>query len=289
MFHKLLNFSEALVDKRVRDVAERNEARVFAKVRLADVLPINGSGITDAQFKFALQSHFDFVVANKEHTPLFAVEFDGPLHDGEQQQQRDKVKDKLCAHFEFPLLRVNSKYLEAKYRGLDLLTWALETWFTVEALAAAQRTGAIPEDEVLLPWMAYSIPGLPNRFPLWLSAEPLVEIRKLREAKKCLDPVPSTVTGVDAQNNYHGIGYLRVAQETFVVVRSAVRSQLFPILESELLEEIVIFEILAALREVLAGSAAPLPRAAASAMVETFRKTYELRSTTTYGAVLGAA
>lgn len=127
---KLLNFQEALTNRRLKSVCEHNGALVFAKVRLADVLPIEESGISTDLYRFALKSHFDFVVTDSKHMPLLSVEFDGSLHNTVEQRERDSKKDKLCVHFGFPLLRINSRYLEAKYRSLDLLTWIVEKWFT---------------------------------------------------------------------------------------------------------------------------------------------------------------
>ena len=76
----LLNRSEAFADERLRRVAETHGARVFVKPRVADVLPIERSGIASDHYSYALRAHFDFVIADEQHKPLFAVEFDGPLH-----------------------------------------------------------------------------------------------------------------------------------------------------------------------------------------------------------------
>lgn len=80
MVKRLLNRSEAVTNERLRSVCVEHAVSVHAKVRVADILPIEGSGIDDRAYSFALKSHFDFVVVDDTFLPLFAVEFDGPLH-----------------------------------------------------------------------------------------------------------------------------------------------------------------------------------------------------------------
>ncbi len=105
---KLLNTAE---DRTFRELRKATSMAVCPKVRVADVLPIEGSGIESAVFKYAFQAHFDFVVTDATHTPVFAVEFDGPRHrDDEDQISRDLKKNSLCARFAFPLLRINDNY-----------------------------------------------------------------------------------------------------------------------------------------------------------------------------------
>jgi hypothetical protein len=123
MVKKLLNLHEEATRSRLKAVCSEWGATVFAKVHVADVLPIENSGISDADFRFALRSHFDFVVCDTEHTPLFAVEFDGPSHDKPEQARRDIQKNSLCERFQFPILRINARYLVRKYGTFDLLSW----------------------------------------------------------------------------------------------------------------------------------------------------------------------
>jgi hypothetical protein len=102
MFKRLLSDTEPETHVRLDQACARNSASVFAKMRVADVFPIEGSGISDELFKFALRSHFDFTVADSRHMPLFAVEFDGPTHADTVQVERDRKKDALCERFGFP-------------------------------------------------------------------------------------------------------------------------------------------------------------------------------------------
>ena len=87
---------------------------------------------------YALKSHFDFVVTEDE-IPIFAVEFDGPMHAQDRQRRRDMQKFKLCRRFEFPMLRITAEYLPPHlYRGYDMLTWCIESWFHLPAFREAR-------------------------------------------------------------------------------------------------------------------------------------------------------
>lgn len=105
MAKRLLTQAEKATYDLLKPLCEKWGTHVFIKVRLADVLPIENSGVNDSAFRFALQSHFDFVVADANYRPLFAVEFDGDTHTAEVQQQRDHQKNQLCERFRFPFLR----------------------------------------------------------------------------------------------------------------------------------------------------------------------------------------
>ncbi|WP_082340162.1 DUF2726 domain-containing protein [Lysinibacillus agricola] len=114
--------------------------------------PITDSGISNEEYSFALKSHFDFTVYdNTTLQPLFAVEFDGKSHLVEIQKSRDKLKNRLVERFNLPLLRINSLYLDKKYRSLDLLSWCIEVWFSAKYFYEAQRNGLIPYDEPFSP------------------------------------------------------------------------------------------------------------------------------------------
>ena len=77
---KLLNKSEELTFQKLSSVIKDHGVRLFSKPRVADVLPIDCSGIEDDLFAYCLKAHFDFIVTDSETKPLFAIEYDGPLH-----------------------------------------------------------------------------------------------------------------------------------------------------------------------------------------------------------------
>lgn len=246
------------------------------KVRLADVFPIEGSGISNDEYTFALASHFDFVVADEHHLPIFAVEFDGPSHSTDEQQRRDEVKNTLCDRFHLPLLRINSRYLEQKYRNLDLLTWFVETWFTERAIEKAQEQGLYPDDEPVMAWLAYTLPGHENRFPLWLSCEPLARIRRLHDEGRCHSRVPSLMIGIDEGRTWRALSWLRVTAEAGLFVRTGIRAQQFPIDLSEALEEISSFEIEEALRNHFEGKVELISCRQIETAIHDFRDRYQV-------------
>src|SRR6266704_2970842 len=139
----LNNYERVTYDK-LKAVADRVGAHVFSKVRLADVIPVNNSGISSAEFTFALKSHVDFLVTNSEQEPQFCVEFDGPKHRDEDQIRRDEIKNDLLERFDMPYMRINARYLEDRYRGLDLLTYFVDVWFLSIAFHEAQASGHVP-------------------------------------------------------------------------------------------------------------------------------------------------
>src|SRR5262249_36754959 len=101
--------------------------RVFGQVRLADVLePESGDELLPGDQRFLLMSHFDFVVVDRRtQLPVFAVEFDGPLHELSPQELRDIRKNRLCAAVDFPLLRIGYATLE-RYEQLSVLEFMLQ-------------------------------------------------------------------------------------------------------------------------------------------------------------------
>lgn len=275
---KILNFSEALTDRRLQEAAARNGARVFAKVRVGDVLPIENSGLPESLFGYALRAHFDFIVANDDHTPLFAVEFDGPLHEGVEASERDEQKGALCERFGLPILRINSRYLDARYRGMDLLTWTVEHWFASEQIAAVQASGALPQDEYFDPALMVSIPGLSGTFPLWLSREPLLFLQALHREGKTVDRVPAEWIGLDERGNARAVGAFRLTESDGVLVRTAMRAQQFPISPSDFLSEVIVFDVAEGVRRTLGGEQHPVPTTDIDAAFAEYQARYELLS-----------
>lgn len=274
---KILNLHEEATHLRLREVCEKHGANIFSKVRLADVLPIEGSGISDTEYKFALQSHYDFVVSNDVHTPLFAIEFDGPLHVNEKQQARDKTKNDLCEKFDLPLLRINSNYLKKAYRGMDPLSWFVEVWFAWGWFEKAQASGEVPADEIFMPQMMVNIPGYDKQFPLWLSAPIRNKIQKLCFSGKITDMVPSQIIGRSDDGTYRAISYIRVTKERGIIVDTAMRSQKFPVPQVDALDELVTFQLYEKLIETLETGAGLIPLEEIASNIDEFKKKYEMR------------
>ena len=246
---KLLNYSEVLTYDKLKKVCSYHNTKVFAKVRLADIFTIEGSGISDEHYKFALQSHMDFIVVKSDYTRLFAVEFDGPSHKNEKQKIRDRKKIYLSDKFNLPLLRIKSSYLNKQYRGFDLLSWFIETWFAYELLEQAQLDGYIPYDEPIDPTLIYNIPNSNRRYPLWLGLEARVQINQYKELGRCEDGIPSSIIYKDGNDNYKGISYLKIEENKWLCIKTGMLNQKFPGVISELLSDIMACEIAEALKQ----------------------------------------
>ena len=279
---KVLNFYEEATNVRLKTVCDAYGARVYAKLRLADIFPIEGSGITDRQYRFALQAHLDFVVANEQNQPLFAVEFDGPSHKSTGQKERDAMKNGLCQKFALPMLRVNAKYLVPKYRGMDLLSWFIKVWFLQEDFYKAQEDGSIPEDEIFDPGLilAHSVSHLQSGkglFPYWLSRPLQAQIQRLHEAGKCVDRTPNHIIGQDDKGDYHALCWLRMTEEEVVLAETGMRRQGFPIHLCDILWQIAVYELYEELKRFLRAEAAAHDLEHVRTRVAEYRESYLIR------------
>lgn len=112
---RIVNRQEEQTLRQIQEISRKYDYNVYIKIRLADVLPIEGSGIESDYYSFSLKSHFDFLVCDMRQDPLFAIEFDGPTHQEHRQTLRDQKKDTLCERFNLPLLRIKNNHLLKKY------------------------------------------------------------------------------------------------------------------------------------------------------------------------------
>ncbi|MBI3933323.1 MAG: DUF2726 domain-containing protein [Acidobacteria bacterium] len=272
-FKRLLNYSEEKTHQKLREMCEQNGASVFPKVRVADILPIEKSGISDQEFRFALQSHFDFTFCDENHTPLFAIEFDGALHEEKVQRARDIQKGRLCKHFGFPILRINSSYIEREFRGMDLLTYFIEVWFHAQAFYEAQEQGLIPLDEDFDP-ASIVTPRQGKLFPYWLSLEVKIKIEELHSKGMIIDYRVSHIIAKDTQGDYRAMGYIFITSNTGICAFTAMHSQDFPIIESDVLGELIVFETYEALLDVLSGRHKPWSGTEIDAKIKEFHKRY---------------
>lgn len=256
MVKRLLNRSEEVTYDALNRVCQAHGARVSAKVRVADIFPLDGSGITDDHYSYALKSHFDFVVTNHDHQPLFSVEFDGPLHEQSQiQKDRDRLKNDLCSHFEYSLIRINSRYLFEEFRGLDLLTYFVETWFLAEAFNEAQLTGVIPDDEPFDVTMFVTPRSDSKRlWPYWLSLDIQRWLWKLYDRGLIATPGASAYVGLDEIGNYRCLSWVEVDDQSVAIARTGIRSQLFRgVVEADLIRMIAMFDLQQTVDQALKG------------------------------------
>jgi hypothetical protein len=141
----LVNDYEEVVDTKLAKLCDRHGARLFPKVGLKDVLPINGSGLGDEDFSYALKAHFDFILADESDEAILAVEFDGPRHRSDaEQRRRDEKKNRICKDFFLPILRAGAPSLQAADHR-TLLEWIIDVWFAERRLR--EQKSALEDDD----------------------------------------------------------------------------------------------------------------------------------------------
>jgi very-short-patch-repair endonuclease len=128
---KILNFREPVVDLILRRRLSNEGFRIFAKIRLCDVInKEQGERLSDREFEYLSRAHLDFLIA-KDNIPKFAVEFDGARHLIDAKTiERDVLKNKLCKMAELPLLRITVQEIEEteKITLLDYMLLRYITW-----------------------------------------------------------------------------------------------------------------------------------------------------------------
>jgi hypothetical protein len=139
---KLLNRGEDHVRRQIISAADGHGAHVHSKMRVADVIDITQLKDHDAG-TYALMAHFDFVVADDEQSPQFAVEFDGPGHD----PVHDRKKDEICRHADLALFRVNLPISESKIDQLSFLDYLVNLWFFAFKFEEMRANGEVSDDE----------------------------------------------------------------------------------------------------------------------------------------------
>jgi hypothetical protein len=259
MLKKILvnQYEEKTFDLLVKQ-AGGEQAHVFSKLSLKEVLPFESANITRELRDFCWRGHFDFVVTDSEFNPLFAVEFDGWQHRAKEQMVRDRKKDEVCRIFSLPLLRINSRYLKPSYRGTDLLSWFAECFFTNRAFMEAEEKGWISPEDGFSPMTVLSI-GDRVDWPLDLSHEVRESFRRLRAEGKTFDEQPSFMVGHNASGTYRAFAFLAVTEDTGVFAKTAMRAQQFEIDQADALEILIYFEIQEELKKVLEGKSSPEP------------------------------
>ncbi|WP_188407587.1 DUF2726 domain-containing protein [Agarivorans gilvus] len=248
---RLLNkYEEVTYDRLTRVCEER--AKVFTKVRLADIFSINNSGISRDEFSYCLKAHFDFVIVDEDYQPIFAVEYDGIQHKTEVRQvKNDLLKNNLCKKFELPILRANFNYVSKKFKGLDLLTYFIECWFLYEDFQVAQSQGVISCYEDFDP--CSFITGGSNtgqKFPYWISLDSQLAIQQFYKLGKIRQQVPSDWVGIDEKGNYRCITWLEVSEDEVIYLITGMQKQNFDCISiSETIRMINIVDLHQALKE----------------------------------------
>ena len=70
--HILVNSYEVSTEAALREIAEKHHVRVHSKIRVADALNVERSGISNEEYSYAFRAHFDFVITDSEEEPEVA-------------------------------------------------------------------------------------------------------------------------------------------------------------------------------------------------------------------------
>ena len=68
--------------------------------------------MSNGEFKAFKTSSFDFVITDKDSIPVFAVDFDGPVHEKEDKKKLDYRKLSICRKAKLPILKIGDSFLE---------------------------------------------------------------------------------------------------------------------------------------------------------------------------------
>ncbi|MDF2181880.1 DUF2726 domain-containing protein [Neptuniibacter sp. CAU 1671] len=94
-------------------VIDKQQYRVFGKVRVADLIEPNPS-CNRSQWQKAFNAisakHFDFVICTADTlSPVCVIELDDKSHNQKHRQQRDELLDSVCVDAGLPLIRIPAK------------------------------------------------------------------------------------------------------------------------------------------------------------------------------------
>lgn len=130
----LLNSSEFKTLQLLEKGFKYTPYEVKCMVRMQAVIEEEQTDLLDPKLQQTLRtSEFDFVVYSNARAlePLFAVEFDGPHHQFDQEQiSRDIRKNRLCHLAKFPLIRITDTELKDldKYSILEFIISRFRAW-----------------------------------------------------------------------------------------------------------------------------------------------------------------
>ncbi|MBW7899723.1 hypothetical protein B188_28360 [Candidatus Brocadiaceae bacterium B188] len=275
MLKKLLNLPESVTDALLREVCQDFDAHVFAKVRVADVLKIECSGIPDDMYKYALQAHFDFVVSNSEHEPLFAVEFDGPTHSEPDSKRRDGMKNEICERFDFSLLRINRRYLDNEFSSWDVLRWFRTVFFVKKDRDRRVQSGEISYEDSIFDPMFVSVRTKSGWRSLELERTARGKLGELFRSGRIPFYVPNWITARDGNHRYRALAWIATDEERGVMVETAMQYHRLGDWVQFAIRGIVLNHLVLRVQSALKGEGQTQPCGILKAKADEFRHKYD--------------
>ncbi len=284
MLKRLLNLPESMTDQRLREVCNDFDAKVYAKVRVADVLPIENSGIDNDHYRYALQAHFDFVVTDFVDKPLFTVEFDGSSHSTPEARRRDQIKNNLCDRFALPLLRINRKYLTKAFSDWDLLRWFCTVFFVKKSWDEDVENGRIPYEDSIFDPMFVSVKTKSGMRSLELEKHTRAELGNLFMLGKIPFYVPNWITAKHSDRTLRAISWIKTSEQQGALVETAMQHQNLGSWVQFAIRGIVLNNLQEIVSAIIMGKETALPISSIENRVKRFEDMYEpimsLRSST---------
>lgn len=108
----LLNFSESRTKASIHPILEMLgvEYKALSQVALSQIIPPDQLSQGSYERHICMTSTIDImIVQGHQEEPLIALEYDGPHHEKESQQRKDRTKNELFRRAGLPLVRINYK------------------------------------------------------------------------------------------------------------------------------------------------------------------------------------
>ncbi len=274
---KISNVSE-IATRRILEKAIPRESSVFEKLRVADALDIQNSGLNDEEYRYALAAHFDFVIADANKKAQFAVEFDGPRHISDTKTiRRDKLKDAICVKLGMPLLRVSSEFLQQKTGQFTLLDWIVELWFVQRGFWEAVKDGRLSSEADFCYWLTSTIRIVDEEVITYdynLARPDDTFLRELHKKGHSKDYHPSIYRLMgDMNSNIVALGCFRIHNDAIIVGETRFRAFHFsPISVRELSADLVVMDVARKVRQYKVGKYPSRTKEWADRRVDTLRK-----------------
>ncbi len=252
-----MNKAELRTDAALHEAAEALGFGVHAKVRVADALEIDRSGLSPQAYGYALRSHFDWVVTDKETTQTeFAIEFDGESHGTAEAKRRDRLKDDICQRLGLPLLRIDKTAFRPTTRR-TVIHYLVEAWASYRAFYEAQARGDIPIDEIFLPWLTIDAHEDGSVELRDISAPARRLVFRLWESGQLTEPGATSATRGSEEGDpeyAEAYAWVETTNGKLVVAHALIHTYSFPaVVDSELAEELAFLDLAGRLARLTEG------------------------------------
>lgn len=105
----LFSYNEKDTYYKIKEVADKLNLKLLAKVRLLDLLePVKGTPKYKTFFYKVQSKHVDFVLCDEKLVAKYVIELDDSSHDEVSRQQRDNFVDTILTNVGYKILHTRS-------------------------------------------------------------------------------------------------------------------------------------------------------------------------------------